>query len=54
MQDEDLHLTKDIKFTCTNYIMTGILYTPTDISRDVEGEEEEIDCVQGGPSKLRI
>ena len=46
MQDEDLHLTKDIKFTCTNYIMTGILYIPKDISgNDVEGEGKEIDCV---------
>ena len=35
--------------------MTGTLNIPLDISgNDVEGKGEGFNCVQGGPSKLKI
>ena len=36
--------------------MTGTLNIPKDISgnNDVEGKGEGFNCVQGGPSKLKI
>ena len=37
---------KEIKFTCTYYIMTCTLNIPLDISgNDIEGKGEDINCV---------